>query len=138
MHEQRFGSDQVGGLSGAHMDLVSSYVEQAKGPPPRSALRFWVDGRWVEMASPEPESMVEELTAPVVPEPAAVEALAPAEPEAEPEGAPPSLLDAGGSGDEPDADPPLDLPIYRWFGAESAEQRAAPGWPRSLLGGRDA
>jgi hypothetical protein len=121
MREQRFGSDQVEGLSSNRMQLVSSYVEQAKGPPPRSALRFWIDGQWVEVASPEPEPVVETVVATTAPEPALEQTVLPPEP------------------DEADDDPKLDLPIYRWFGTENADgAAAAPGWPRSLLSRRDA
>jgi hypothetical protein len=111
------------------------YVEQAKGPLPRSALRFWIEGQWVEMASPEPEPVVESLVTAAAPEPAAESPL-PAEP-----GAASTPLVAAEVPDAPDDDPKLDLPIYRWLGTEDADGTAgaaAPGWPRSLLSRRDA
>jgi hypothetical protein len=111
------------------MDLVSSYVAQGTGPPPRSALRFWIDGAWVEMPSSEPEPIVDVVEPPVVQEPVAIEALREDEPEETPA---PSLV-----AETSDASPAKDLPIYRWFDADDGE-RAAPGWPRSLLTGRDA
>jgi hypothetical protein len=126
--EQTFGSERSDGLSGARMDLVSSYVAQATGPPPRSALRFWINGEWVEMPAPEPEPPVEVLAPPAVPEPVAVEtprADGPADIQA-----PVLVVETS------DESPAQDLPIYRWFDADEGE-RAVPGWPRSLLTRRD-
>jgi hypothetical protein len=51
MHERQ----EIEGLGVVHLDLVGRYVAAAAGLPPRTPLRFWIGGEWVEIASPEPE-----------------------------------------------------------------------------------
>jgi hypothetical protein len=93
-----------------------------------------VGGQWVEVASREPEPVVESLVTPAAPEPAPEQSPLPAE-----AGAASTQVAATEVLDDPDDDPKLDLPIYRRFDAGDAEETAAPpGWPRSLVHRRDA
>jgi hypothetical protein len=51
---QEMGPKRGAGLSRARIDLVNRFTAEAHGPPPRAAMRFWIGGEWVEMASSEP------------------------------------------------------------------------------------
>jgi hypothetical protein len=129
MPEQRVDSAQTEGLSDTHRDLVSRYLAGAKGPAPRSALRFWIDGEWVEVSSAEPEPLVESLPTPTLPESTVDERPPPA---GEEDASTPALV-AAGAADAPE----VELPIYRWLVADDTSDRGAPapGWPRSLVTG---
>ena len=135
MGEQRLGTGKTEGLSGTHLDLVTRYVAEAQGPPPRSPLRFWIDGEWVEMPSHEPEPSVHALVAPAEPESAAQASLLPVEPEQAPT-PPSSRTDT----DMPDLLRELDLPVYRWVQAAAGESDPGapePDWPRALVRGSE-
>jgi hypothetical protein len=98
MHEEK----EIEGLSFVHLDLVGRYVAAAAGPPPRTPLRFWIRGEWVEVAGPEPEPAT--ASTPVE----RAEAV-----------------------DPWDAVRARDLPVYRWV-LERVTDGAEPGRPHSL------
>ena len=164
MRELRMRAKGIEGLRSASLDLVSRYVAEAHGPPPRSPLRFWVGGEWVERPSPEPAALVpvpeplvpvpepaalvpEPEPAALVPEPepavrvvferADEASLLPAALEETPVTAFPEVEEASVSGvfEEPQ------LPIYEWVQSAAGENghgEPEPGWPRTLVPGSGA
>ena len=130
MRQHRSRSPRSGGLTGIRVELITRYVAEAKGPPPREPLRFWIDGEWVEVASSDPEPLVEAVAAPPVPEPPADERRRPTELEDTAIPTQPAVV--ADALDPPDAI--QDMPIYRWLVAEDGERGVSESeWPRSLV-----
>jgi hypothetical protein len=105
------------------MDLVNRYLAEAHGPPPRSPLRFWIGGEWVEVASPETEPLPQFSGGPEVrpmePVPLSAELAQAANPPA----APAEAVARPGAVRE------RRLPIYDWIGSEGREDRGIPPTP---------
>jgi hypothetical protein len=103
--------NEIEGLGVVHLDLVGRYVAAAAGPPPRTPLRFWNRGEWIEVSSPEPE------------------------PNAVP-GPGPARLEEARAVDPWSAVRARELPVYRWVlerVTDNDEQGGPePGRPRSV------
>ena len=107
------------------MDLVNRYLVEAHGPPPRSPLRFWIGGEWVEIDSPQPEPLRQASGAQEAPP------VEPTHPSADLEQTmelPVSIetVPPPGPGRE------RRLPIYEWITAEVGEHRGAAPKVRPL------
>jgi hypothetical protein len=102
------------------MDLVNRYLAEAHGPPPRSPLRFWIGGEWVEVASPEPEPLPQfsggQQVPPVEPIPLSTELAQVANPQA----APAEAVALPGAVRE------RRLPIYDWISSEARDSAPTP------------
>jgi hypothetical protein len=96
---------------------------------PRSPLRFWIDGEWVEMSPPpEADPVVQADTFELVPS-----AAAPTQVSLEPPQAPdppPTVIEAQAISE---AAPQPPLPVFQWVSADAQHSSSVPGWPRSLL-----
>jgi hypothetical protein len=116
--DQHLRSEKGVGLSRARLELVHRYVAEAQGPPPRLPLRFWIDGGWVEVASPKPEPLVEAgpqaVSSTVQPTAGSAAVLQRPDP-------PPDPLEAAAA---PNAVRERRLPIYDWIGLETDEHPA--------------
>jgi hypothetical protein len=99
---------EIEGLGNARLELVGRYVEAASGLPPRTPLRFWIGGEWVELSEPEPQP---------------------------PEAARPPAAATAEAVDPWSAVRARDLPVYRWVlerVTDDAHDGTGPGRPRSL------
>ena len=113
---QNLGTKKGAGLSRARLDLVSRYVAAGQGPAPRSPLRFWINGQWVEVSSSEPQPPADASAPSRVAPPVSLSAALEQTPDP-----PPAALEAV---------PPLNalrkphLPIYDWISSGEDDHHA--------------